>query len=383
LDELGATDALYHYNILRPLDLKRRYELRGLPKGQSAISKAADFDRDPQWNYLTRVETAKKAVVLVAGRQTILQRIRQRQVVESPALMDDKDSLYPTQQWLDLIEQVDLVALYRAWCGELRSRDIPYTLVDSSNDAYQVIESEDRLPGVVNDVGKPGYTKAQIKQILRKHSFRYHRVELPFGLHTKGADRSATRDLIFPKSLTGKTVLDAGCALGYFCFEAEAKGAARVVGVEVKEERFRDALLLKDIKSSEVEFLKRDVILEPLDEHFDYVLLLNVIHHLKEPFRAIRQLASITRERLVIEFPTLSDRRFKTTANIRFTSLLNLWPLVGVSSLTQVDQTFVFTPAAIKRTLLDHERLFEKVDILRSPMVGRAIAVCHKQADPE
>ncbi len=88
LDELGATDALYHYNILRPLDLKRQYEQRGLQKGQFAISKATDFNRDPGWNDLTRVETTKKAVVLVAGRQAILQRIRQRQAVESPTLMD-------------------------------------------------------------------------------------------------------------------------------------------------------------------------------------------------------------------------------------------------------------------------------------------------------
>jgi predicted methyltransferase len=51
-----------------------------------------------------------------------------------------------------------------------------------------------------------------------------------------GTDRSATRDLIFPKSLAVKTALDVGCALGYFCFEAEARGAARVVRVEQKKE---------------------------------------------------------------------------------------------------------------------------------------------------
>src|SRR6185503_15873090 len=111
-----------------------------------------------------------------------------------------------------------------------------------------------------------------------------------------GRDRSSTRDLIFRESLAGKSVLDVGPALGYFCFEAEARGAARVVGVEVREDRYQDAMLLKEIKGSNVEFLLRDIVLDPLHEPFDFVLLLNVVHHLREPFRAIRQLASIARE---------------------------------------------------------------------------------------
>src|SRR5881227_3718304 len=119
------------------------------------------------------------------------------------------------------------------------------------------------------------YTKAQIEHILREQDFEYHRVELPFGLYTPGTDRSSTRDLIFPESLSGKTVLDVGCALGYFCFEAEARGAARVVGVELDRERFRQACLLKDIIGSGVEFLQRDILREALDEQFDYVCLLN------------------------------------------------------------------------------------------------------------
>src|SRR5437660_6321837 len=118
------------------------------------------------------------------------------------------------------------------------------------------------------------YTKAQIEHILREQDFEYHRVELPFGLYTPGTDRSSTRDLIFRESLSGKTVLDVGCALGYFCFEAEARGAARVVGIEVKEQRFRQALLLKEIKGSQVELLQRDILHNPIDEYFDYVCLL-------------------------------------------------------------------------------------------------------------
>src|SRR5215831_14498747 len=87
------------------------------------------------------------------------------------------------------------------------------------------------------------YTKEQIESILREEDFEYHRVNLPYGLCTPGMDRSPTSDLIFTESLVGKTVLDVGCGLGVFCFDAEARQASKVVGVELKESRLRKARL--------------------------------------------------------------------------------------------------------------------------------------------
>jgi 2-polyprenyl-3-methyl-5-hydroxy-6-metoxy-1,4-benzoquinol methylase len=229
---------------------------------------------------------------------------------------------------------------------------------------------------------KTSYTKEQIEQILRDERFHYHRVNLPYGLHTPGRDRSTTRDLIFPESLTGKSVLDVGSALGYFCFEAEAKGATRVLGVELDEERFRQACLLKEVIGSNVEFMKRDILEQPLTEQFDYVCFLNVIHHLDEPIRAIHQLAAITREKLIIEFPTLQDPKFRKTTRIRFPRHYDRMPLIGVSSKKGTSkkpdggQTFVFTPAAISRILQDHRRLFSNIKIVDSPVAGRKIALC-------
>ncbi len=222
------------------------------------------------------------------------------------------------------------------------------------------------------------YTKEDLEKLLAEHRFEYHRIDLPWGLHTSGRDRSTTRDLIFPASLAGKTILDVGCALGYFCFEAEARGAAKVIGTELKEKRFRDALLLKDIKGSKVEFFQRDIFTDPLDQQFDYVLFLNVIHHLRDPLQAISRLSSMALNRLIIEFPTFEDQKFKRTAHVRFPFFYHRLPLIGVSSRTKADQTFVFTPRAMRSMLLDDELLFKRVEILRSPMQGRAIAICHK-----
>jgi 2-polyprenyl-3-methyl-5-hydroxy-6-metoxy-1,4-benzoquinol methylase len=344
-----------------------------------------DFDQDVAWADVVDRDVAKKAVVLVANKQTLIERIRQRKRIEDPELRGREAKDYPAQKWLKVIEEVDLVDLYQAWCEELRKRDIPYLLVMSTDARYPAIAEEDLLATIADgqeateDGQASAYSREQIAEMVRERRFGYHRVDLPFGLHTRGDDRSETRDLVLPPSLAGKSVLDVGCAHGYFSFEAEARGAARVVGVELREDRFRDALLLKDIKGSKVEFIQRDIVRDPLDEAFDHVLLLNVVHHLKDPIQAMRQLASITRERLVIEFPTLEDRKFQDSLDVDLPSGHDTLPLIGVSSMRQgVGQTFVFTPSAVKRMLLDHEPLFEDVEILSSPLPGRAIAICHK-----
>ena len=224
------------------------------------------------------------------------------------------------------------------------------------------------------------YTKEEIEKILKEEDFEYHSVPLPYGLCTPGDDRSPTRDLIFPESLANKTFLDVGSALGYFCFEAERRGASRVVGIELRSKRLRLAGILKDILGSDVEFVKKDLLYDPIEEKFDYICCLNVLHHLREPIRAIRNLALITREKLIIEFPTFSDKKFKKSCSIRFSFIYNKLPIIGVSSLANrsTDQTFVFTSSAIKRILLDHDSLFQSVKMIKSPIKGRIIAICCK-----
>jgi 2-polyprenyl-3-methyl-5-hydroxy-6-metoxy-1,4-benzoquinol methylase len=222
------------------------------------------------------------------------------------------------------------------------------------------------------------YSRERIEEVLQREAWEYHRVDLPYGLSTPGPDRRSTADVIFPPRLDGKTVLDVGCALGYFCFEAERRGAARVVGVEIKESRLRQARLLKEIKESRVEFLHRDVVTTPLEEEFDYVCCLNVFHHLTEPIHALRSLSRITRERLIVEFTTFADPKFRRHARMFLTPIYNRRPLIGVSSLADrgTDQTFIFSPVALRKMLMDHDTLFADMKFVASPMKSRMIAIC-------
>lgn len=133
---------------------------------------------------------------------------------------------------------------------------------------------------------------------------RYGRVNLPYGLHTKGVDRFSTRNAIMPKSLKGKSLLDVGSAFGYWCFEAEDLGATSVLGLEVKKVRLKRANLFKNLRESKiVTFRNVDITELKLEGEFDYVLLLNVLHHLPNPLEVLSFLGSKANEKLIVESP--------------------------------------------------------------------------------
>jgi SAM-dependent methyltransferase len=222
-----------------------------------------------------------------------------------------------------------------------------------------------------------------VERLLVENRFGYQRVELGQGLETRGHDRRETAEAVLPAGLAGRSVLDVGCAIGYFCFEAERRGAARVVGTELKPKRLRAALELKESFGSAVEFSDRDVLRDSSPERFDLVLALNVIHHLRDPFAALERLSALTSWRLALEFPTFADPRYQranAAGEPKPWDLYDREPLVGVST-RGAKSTFVFAPPAIERALmeLDPEPAFESVRFLPSPVGGRAIAICEKR----
>ena len=251
---LADADCVVHYNMLRPVSLFARSEATEATSQHEYQTRSLQFMADPWWNEFSRRarDKEKRAVVVVANLAAISERAGGR-------------SGYNIKYWRSLYEKLNLPDIYRAWCAELERQQIPFTFVDASDSTYPILDATAAFEIVDRKVMNTSYSKQQIEKILQEERFHYHRVNLPYGLHTPGRDRSATRDLIFPESLSGKSVLDVGSALGYFCFEAEAKGATRVLGVELKEERFRQACLLKQIIGSNVEFIHgraEDVLLE-------------------------------------------------------------------------------------------------------------------------
>lgn len=224
------------------------------------------------------------------------------------------------------------------------------------------------------------YTKQEIEAIIAREKFEYQRVVLPYGLHTSGQNRAKTLSIIFPDDFHGQSLLDIGCGLGYFCFEAEKLNAGKIVGTEYKESRYRQLLILKDILDSRIEVVNCNFEKEGYPGEFDYILLLNVVHHLKEHIQVLRQIARMTRKRFIMEFPTFRDIKYKIDSRILFGWFYDRLPLIGVGSSTSpwIGQTFIFTPAAIRAILMYHEQLFSSIQMVKSPIKGRMIAICNK-----
>jgi hypothetical protein len=114
LSDMRMRDAFFHYNILRSVAPKHwPAELAGQCV-EAVTLEAIRFDRDRRWIELLDSHVEKKAIVLVAGKQTLVQRIEQRSINEEPDLSGREAKDYPTTLWLRLMEQVDLPALYAA-----------------------------------------------------------------------------------------------------------------------------------------------------------------------------------------------------------------------------------------------------------------------------
>jgi tRNA (mo5U34)-methyltransferase len=139
----------------------------------------------------------------------------------------------------------------------------------------------------------------------------YHTIDLGGGIVTRGVDDSKLRlaRVQLPESLAGKSVLDIGAWDGFFSFECERRGAARVVAADhfswhgTGWGTKAGFTLARQALGSRVEDLDIDV-MDLTPERvgsFDLVLFLGVLYHLRHPFLALERVASVTRGQLILE----------------------------------------------------------------------------------
>lgn len=144
----------------------------------------------------------------------------------------------------------------------------------------------------------------------------FHTMDLGHGIITPGVDRSEEKlqMLDFPESFTGKTVLDIGAFDGFFSFEAEKRGASRVVasdhfcwsspagddypmfdghGFEIAHWAYQSKVEKKTISVEEIGPETVGV--------FDYVFFLGVLYHSQDPLRYLRHVFSVCGDTLILE----------------------------------------------------------------------------------
>ena len=138
----------------------------------------------------------------------------------------------------------------------------------------------------------------------------YHQIDLGFCVVTPGADNTLARMAMIglPPDLRGQSVLDIGAWDGAFSFEAERRGADRVVAVDSfcwsgegwgTKAGFECArrVLGSRVEDREIEVL--DLSPDTVGV-FDLVLFLGVLYHMKHPLLALERVASVCRRQLIL-----------------------------------------------------------------------------------
>lgn len=173
--------------------------------------------------------------------------------------------------------------------------------------------------------------------------FFYHAMDLPgFGLVRAHWDlRGRFDDYVGGVDVSGKSVLDVGAATGFLSFEAEKRGAARVLSFDMSDPRqqtflpFKDKLYSRDpeqwarqygaeieqwknaywlchrLLESKAEVYYGNVYELPMElGQFDIAIVGSVLEHLNDQITALASIARLTKETLVLVSPLLqTDER--------------------------------------------------------------------------
>jgi len=144
--------------------------------------------------------------------------------------------------------------------------------------------------------------------------FWFHSIDLGNGIVTPGAKSPAVHGIeraafFDPVELTGRSVIDIGAWNGIYSFEAKRRGAARVLATDHlawnhSQLRGREAFDLARTTLG-IDLEVKDIDLPDLTPDsvgtFDVVLFLGVFYHLLEPVAALRRIAKLAREVLIVE----------------------------------------------------------------------------------
>lgn len=143
----------------------------------------------------------------------------------------------------------------------------------------------------------------------------FHTIDLGDGLVTPGIDRSQARleRMGLPESLAGKTVLDVCAWDGFYSFEAERRGAGKVMAVDsvAWSGTGRDTKEGFDFAARVLGSRVESMLVDPLElspekvgGEYDVVLFLGVLYHMRHPLLALERVASVTGDMLILETET-------------------------------------------------------------------------------
>lgn len=153
------------------------------------------------------------------------------------------------------------------------------------------------------------------KQNLVQSRSWYHSIEIETGLVTPGRLsqahlRQMLQYLQFPDSFEGLIVLDIGAWDGFFSFEAERRGAKRVVALDVDPPDTHGFAIAKELLDSRVEFMRGNVYDLSAETYgnFDIVFFFGVFYHLRYPLLALDRIRQVVTQYMLMETNCMDNR---------------------------------------------------------------------------
>ena len=188
-------------------------------------------------------------------------------------------------------------------------------------------------------------TKEEIEKVFSYHKWR-QKILIKDGVYTPGhIDNNIWLDLGLPESVEGLNILDIGSNDGQLVFEAERRGAKKVYASDLYIDKLETMAMgwpiegisiLKDVKKSGIIIHKEGLFgLDSINEHFDIVILNNVLNWIGDIDLVLRTLAKVNFDRLYIadQFLTTNTIELKATPQTKelktFKELCNIKYLIS------------------------------------------------------
>ena len=162
-------------------------------------------------------------------------------------------------------------------------------------------------------VFQSNHSKEEIKKYLEQNNTWYHAMNIN-GIQTKNTRTSSQYQMwisqVIPDDLTGKNILDVGCADGFYSFLCEQRNANRMLAIDYegfdKHKKMPESAkkinpnnfeLYKKLLDSKVEYRKLDVYnIDLIKETFDFVLFFGVYYHLENLISALKKIYSVVND---------------------------------------------------------------------------------------
>lgn len=353
-------NSIVHYNILHYLTNEK---VKSFTKEETFLE------------ILKNKKIFDEVIVLVSPIEELILRAKLSINVEK-----NYNAKYNNKFWTDIYDQIDLFKIYENLFEILDTEKITYKIMLSSNNSFK---TTDRVFVHQNLRGKyyelPN--KKNIVELRDMKEMHYQSVILPYSIKSSTKEfkhiplnRDDSFKPLLNEDFRNKSILDIGSAIGNFLFKAERYGATKLYGVEKNKDRYLASTLVAKVLNSNAKFLNADFDKNLFEEQFDYVLCLNVIHHIDHYEKFLVDAAKLTTKILLLEFPTFLDPKFLSYKKINKKDAvkMNELSLIGESSKV-IDQSYVYSPGFIENLLMNRDLAFRKCNIYRSPIEGRVI----------